>query len=900
MSEISPLMAQYREIKSRHEDCVLLFRVGDFYETFYEDAVEVARILNIALTTRDKNKPNPIPLAGVPFHAAETYVTRLLSAGKRVAICEQVEDASKAKGLVKRDVVEVLTPGTSMNNDFLKVKENNFCLSLWVDEGRAGVALVDVSTGDFLAGEEQLDLVQYLIQGKRVTEIVCPRDVDRSVIGPLSEVIGDPVVTRLDEAIFGKDAAESAIDVQFGDDGVTALNKVGSLGVRATGILLSHCQSLREGAMAQVTKVDTLGHVEFLALDEETIRNLELFEPLYGADTRATLIRLIDKTLTPMGGREIRGWLQKPLCHVEMIDERVEAVSEVYGGTRLQESLMTILRGVQDIQRVGARISARKAIPREFHTLRESLERIPELLTILNGCRSGLLVRTADELLDHRDIVDLIAESIVEEPPGHLRDGGVIRQGYSEELDGLLVQSADAKKWIAGLEKRERERTGIGSLKVGFNRVFGYYVEVYKSHLDSVPADYVAKQTLMNSERYYTAALKDREQMILENDERRIACEQKIYDELCERISKVLPLLQATARAVARVDAIQSLSAAARQHRFKRPVVDDSRVLELVGNRHPVLEQVVSEAFVPNDLQLDSDTKQFALITGPNMSGKSTFLRQVALTVVLAQMGSFVPAERARIGLVDKIFTRVGATDRLSRGESTFLVEMKETANILEQMTDRSLVLLDEVGRGTSTYDGLSIAWAVTEFILQGVKGRPKTLFATHFHELTQLRNAYPRLVNLKITIKEWEGGVVFLRKVIPGTSDRSYGIHAARVAGLPALVLRRAEEILKSLELRRNLLRQGVSLENADNPQISLFQADPGAGWELDTNNADGGRGHASEGDTPTGASKTSDGVLDELKMIATLVDAFDIDGSTPFDALQFLKSLKDRMANR
>jgi DNA mismatch repair protein MutS len=868
MSDYTPLMAQYREIKTRYEDCVLLFRVGDFYETFYEDAVEVSRILSIALTTRDKNKKNPVPLAGVPFHAAETYVTRLLAAGKKVAICEQTEDPSKAKGLVKRDVVEVLTPGTAMNAQFLPVKENNYCLAVDIEGARAGVALIDVSTGELVVGETELDEVQHLLQGKRIREVVCPAGMDTESLQPLLEVIGDPVVSHRTSSDARAEPGAGAISTQFGEKAGEMLGSLAPLEARATDLLLGHCHSLRNGVLPQVVALEKLGRVEFMALDEETIRNLELFEPLYGADTRATLVRLIDKTLTPMGARELRGWLQKPLCHVGMIEERLAAVAEIYGDPALHESICDPLGKVQDVQRIAARIAAEKAIPREFHVLADSLRKIPELKNALEGCHSKLLKGLRDRLRTHEGLVSGIGRAVVDDPPGHLRDGGVIREGYSPELDSLIVESRSAKSWIAGLERREREKTGIPGLKVGFNKVFGYYIEVSKLHRAAVPGDYIGKQTLVNAERFFTNDLKEREQLVLENQEKRVLCEQRIYRELCAIVARELGALQETAAALARIDTLQSLAASARQHRFRRPVVDDSLVLELAGCRHPVLERAVKEPFVPNDLLLDPDSRQFALITGPNMSGKSTFLRQVALAVILGQMGSFVPAERARIGIVDKVFTRVGATDRLSRGESTFLVEMKETANILEGMTDRSLVLLDEVGRGTSTYDGLSIAWAVTEYFLQGVKARPKTLFATHFHELTQLGSAYPRLVNLKITIKEWEGGVVFLRKVVPGTSDRSYGIHAARVAGLPPLVLRRAEDILKSLELRRDLLRQGVRLDEPPGGQFSLFRApDP---------------------------QTRGESVTDRLR---DLIDGFDVDASTPLEALQLVKKVQDEL---
>jgi DNA mismatch repair protein MutS len=868
MSDYTPLMAQYREIKAQYEDCVLLFRVGDFYETFYEDAIEVSRVLSIALTTRDKNKKNPVPLAGVPFHAAESYVTRLLAAGKKVAICEQTEDPSKAKGLVKRAVVEVLTPGTAMNAQFLPVKENNFCMAVALEGSRAGVAVIDVSTGEFVAGETDLADVQHMLQGKKIREVVYPPGTEMARLQPLLEIIGDPVVSERALREPRGDGTPSAIADQFGEMATDVREAIEPLEARAADLLLAHCHALRNGVLPQVVGLGKLGTVEYMALDEETIRNLELFEPLYGADTRATLVRLIDKTATPMGARELRAWMQKPLCHAGMIEERLAAVAEIYGDPVLHEATRGPLERVQDVQRIGARIAAEKAIPREFHVLADSLRRIPDLKAAMEDCESALLAGLRDRLRTHEELSSLIERAVVDDPPGHLRDGGVVREGFSPELDALIAESRGAKSWIAGLEKRERERTGISGLKVGFNKVFGYYIEVSKIHRASVPPDYLGKQTLVNAERFFTSDLKEREQLVLENEEKRVECEQRIYKELCAKVARELSALQDTAGAIARIDAIQSLAAAARQHRFRRPVVDESRALEIAGSRHPVLEQAVKEPFVPNDLFLDPDSKQFALITGPNMSGKSTFLRQVALTVVLGQMGSFVPADRARIGIVDKVFTRVGATDRLSRGESTFLVEMKETANILENMTDRSLVLLDEVGRGTSTYDGLSIAWAVTEYLLQGVKARPKTLFATHFHELTQLGAAYPRLVNLKITIKEWEGGVVFLRKVVPGTSDRSYGIHAARVAGLPPLVLRRAEDILKSLELRRDLLRQGVRLDDPPHGQLSLFRS----------------------GEQDPGAGKKSD-------ILRELVAEFDVDVSTPLEALQLVKRLQDEL---
>lgn len=870
----TPLMGQYRTIKQAYPDCILLFRVGDFYETFYEDAIEVAAILNIALTTRDKKKENPVPLAGVPFHAAENYITKLLSAGKKVAVCEQVEDPAKAKGLVKRDVVEVLTPGTALSPHLLLEREHNYCMALSIRDDRAAVALIDVSTGDLLCGEERLDILHYLLQGKNVREILSNHDLADSVFATFLAALGEPFLTDSRNS-FGTEQIEQALDRQFGSQLQSILGSFSPHELSAVGALLYHCQDLRGGVLPQVTGVAKLAPLSFLALDDETIINLELFEPLRGGNPKATLLRIIDRTLTPMGGRMIREWLQKPLASAAHIDLRLDGVSEIYGNHTLHESLAVGLKKIADIRRLATRIAARKAIPRELHALKDSLEEIPAIQTALQAARTPLLKSSAAEIQNHSALARTIEAAVVPDPPGHLRDGGVLRKGFSTELDELIDRNEESKIWIANLERKEREKTGIGTLKVGYNKVFGYYIEISKTHFDSVPDHYITKQTLMNSQRYYTPELKEREELILQSEEKRIECEQRVFDQLCETVALEIPVLQTTADAIARIDALQSLAQVARAYSYKRPDVDESTLLEIHGGRHPVLERIGKEAFVPNDLLLDPKERQFALITGPNMSGKSTFLRQIALIVILAQMGSFVPADSARIGIIDKIFTRVGASDRLSRGQSTFLVEMDETAHILNEMSDRSLLLLDEIGRGTSTFDGLSIAWAVTEYILQGTKTRPKTLFATHFHELTQLKASYPRLFNLKITIKEWEGGIIFLRKIVPGISERSYGIHAARVAGLPAQILKRAEEILQSLEIRRDLLHKGVDLASLDLSQYDLFT-------QLATNKSD----------RNTSSSNT-------LTIIRKMLDEYDIDSSTPLEALQFIKVLKGKLSS-
>ena len=865
MSDVSPLMTQYRDIKNRYGDCILLFRVGDFYETFYEDAVDVASILNITLTTRDKNKPNPVPLAGVPFHAADTYIPRLLAAGRKIAVCEQVEDPALAKGLVRRDVVEVLTPGTSLGPQVLTEVENNYCMCVHPSgPGRMAVAWIDVGTGEFVCGEADDTAFLHLVQGKRIRELVYASSTPNALADLLDEHLEKPFVAELPDASFDAEAARAALTTQFGDRAAAVMSELGSGELVAAGALIGHCVTLRGGAMPQVVGIERIGATAFMSLDDETIGNLELFEPLRGGVAGATVFKTLDRTLTPMGGRELRHWLAQPLCDVARIDERLDAVACVYGDAPRAEAVLQALKGIADVQRLASRIAARKAIPREMNALRDSLEKLPGLLAAVKGS-VALLERAGQRLGDHSSLCDAITRAIVAEPPSHLRDGGVIRRGFDADLDKLIDESEEARRWIAGLEARERERTGIASLKVGYNKVFGYFIEVSNAHKKSIPSDYVGKQSLVNAQRYFTPELKEREEVILGTEERRVREENRVFDALCARVASHAEALQRAAEGIATIDAVQSLALVARANGYRRPVVDATATIEIVGGRHAVLERIVSEAFVANDVHLDPERRQFALITGPNMSGKSTFLRQTALIVLLAQTGSFVPAERARIGMVDRIFTRVGASDRLSRGESTFLVEMNETANILHHMTDRSLLILDEIGRGTSTYDGLAIAWAVAEYLLQGTVARPRTLFATHFHELTHLKSSYPRLVNLKIAIKEWEGGIVFLRKIVAGTSDKSFGIHAAKVAGLPALVIKRAEEILESLELRRERVAQGFDPNDARD-QMSLFMP----------------------------ASKTAVPAHDDE--LSRAVDGFDVDHSTPLDALNLIRRLKDR----
>ncbi len=648
----TPLMSQYRDIKRSHSDCILLFRVGDFYETFYEDAVDIAGILNITLTTRDKNKPNPIPLAGVPFHAAETYITRLLAAGRKVAVCEQVEDPALAKGLVRREVVEVLTPGTALNAQLVADADNNYCLGVFpTEDGMRAVALIDVGTGECACGEAHGDAYLHLIQGKRIRELVVPAAAADELRTSLAPHLGNPFLTALSDDEFDLAPARAALAAHFGDGAEALVGALTPGEAAVTGALVRHCLRLRGGVLPQVVTVTRLGAAPFLSLDEETIANLELFEPLRGGVQSATLLRTLDRTLTPMGARALRHWIQRPLCDVARIDERLDAVARVHSDAGMAELLVRALKGVADVQRLSARIASRKAIPRELHALRESLEKIPGLAGVVGTCGTPLLESAGALLGDHAALCGEIERAIVAEPPAHLREGGVIRRGFDADLDRLIDESESARKWIASLEARERERSGIASLKVGYNKVFGYYIEVSNAHAKAVPADYVGKQTLVNAQRFFTSELKEKEDLILSTEERRVREEQRVFDGLCASIATRAAALQRTAQAMATIDAIQSLAMTARAHGYRRPMVDDSLALEIVGGRHPVLERVVSEAFVPNDLDLDVERRQFALITGPNMSGKSTFLRQTALIVLMAQTGIVRPRRaRARGG----------------------------------------------------------------------------------------------------------------------------------------------------------------------------------------------------------------------------------------------------------
>ena len=811
MAEHTPMMRQYFEAKRRHPDCLVLFRMGDFYEMFGEDAREGAQILDLVLTSRDREEPK-MPMAGVPYHALDQYLGRLLKAGRRVAICDQMEDPSKAKGLVRREVTRVVTPGTVLDPGLLEDKANNYLAGVARVGDAFGVAWADVSTGEFgaveVAGGEEAALAEVL--RARPAEVIAPEGsaLIQALERRLRLELGAPLTPWRPEA-FHPTVARDLLRDRFKLASLEGLGLAdGSAAVAAAGAVLSYIESTQMGRTAALKAPRALGASSFLEMDPVTQRNLELTLNLRDGSMRGTLLSLIDRTSTSMGARMLRAWLTRPLTDVGAVGERLDTVAFLVTSAMLRERLRQVLRGVHDVERLVARASAGFASPRDLAALEASLEAVTSLTVALGGGHGGgpekpaLLAALALRLDDFPQLRDRFGRALVDEPPATDNEGGLIRDLYSPELDKLKSETKDARDWIGSLQARERERTGLRGLKVGYNRVFGYYIEVSRGLAGAVPQDYERRQTLVNAERYVTPDLKRYEELVLSAEEQINGLEKKLFAELVEAVRQAAPALLALAEALATLDCLNGLALAAAERGYTRPQVDASDVLTIRDGRHPVVEvSRVEGEFVANDTNLDASRNQIMLITGPNMAGKSTYMRQVALICLMAQMGSFVPAAEARIGVVDRVLTRVGATDYVSAGQSTFMVEMVETARILNLASNRSLVLLDEVGRGTSTFDGLSIAWAVAEWLHDGPSAHPRTLFATHYHQLTDLAKDHPRVVNYHLTAREHDGGIVFVRKLLPGSTDKSYGIQVARLAGIPAPVLARADEILRLME---------------------------------------------------------------------------------------------------
>lgn len=797
----TPLMRQYREIKDRYPDGVLFFQVGDFYETFYEDAATISRLLGIVLTTRDKDKENPVPLAGVPIHAAEMYIAKLVHMGCTVVVCDQMEKPSEAKGMVRRAVTDIITPGTSLSAATLIEKENNFLASILSRGERCGFAFLDLSTGEFTAGESTVRAMEHLLSGYTIREALIPED-SRETGSLITANNPSCSIREIDQYRFGLSAAHETLCSHFGIESLHCFGiEERPLAVSAAGSLLEYVKQLRQSDLKHITGIKLFIPTDTLFMDGETLRNLEIFEPIMGNAPETTLVHHIDRTVTSAGARELRSWLRQPSRNMRTITERLDGIAAFHSDQVTIRTLRRALQRFPDIERIVSRISTRKSGPRELLALAEALGRIPDIERIARDVDSPIIAMHREDLREPPAALQLIRDGIDPEGPAKLRECGVIRKGFDGELDRLINESEAGKRWIASLQEREKKRTGIASLKVGYNKVFGYYIEVSRVHDTKVPDDFITKQTLVSSQRYVTEELKGREQTILTADSRRLELERKIFDDICERITRESAVLQRIARSVAILDLLASLAELALERNFCRPEFNTGNDLLITEGRHPVVEMISEKSFIPNDCFIKPEEKQVLIITGPNMGGKSTFIRQAALIAILAHAGSYVPASRAVLGLMDRVFTRVGSSDNLAKGQSTFLVEMAETAKILHNCTSRSFVILDEIGRGTSTLDGLSIAWAVTEFLLEAEGKRPKTLFATHYHELTTLADTFPRVQNLAVGVKEWGNSVLFLYKIRPGTTDRSYGIHVAQLAGLPAPVIERSREILTALE---------------------------------------------------------------------------------------------------
>ncbi|MBI4328248.1 MAG: DNA mismatch repair protein MutS [Chloroflexi bacterium] len=871
----SPLRHQYESIKARYPGAIVLFRLGDFYETFDEDAHLAARELEIVLTSREMGKGARVPMAGIPAHALESYLAKLIARGHKVAICEQLTDPKVSKGLVDRDVIRVVTPGTVVEPALLQGSANNFLVAVFVQGGEAGLAYVDITTSEFATAQLSASQIGAELQRLAPAELLAPRDG----APPITDV--STPVTTLDPALFDVEAAGERLLAHFG---APSLEPYGCedlpLATAAAGAALAYLQETQRAAASNIQRLTTYSLQGFMPLDLQTVRNLELFQGAFApGDHAPSLLATLDLTETPMGSRLLRRWLGQPLLDIAALRARQAGVAWLTESSIRRGHLRSLLHNLPDVERLVNRVRSGTASPREVVTVRRALDsfgRIAEAVTQEPGPGGDghPLAWAWRDLRPHREMAELIGRALQDDPGPLLGEGATIRPGFSPELDALRDSSQDARDYIARMEAQERQRTGISSLKVGYNKVFGYYIEVTRPNLSRVPAGYIRKQTIANGERFFTPELKEYEAHILHAQERMEELETALFRQVCRQVGDEAEAVLESARAVARLDVLAALAEAAVLYGYTRPDLDEGDVIEIAEGRHPVVERALSEPFIPNDTLL-SHEKALAFVTGPNMSGKSTYLRQVALIVLMAQVGSFVPAKKARIGLVDRIFTRIGLHDDLSLGRSTFMVEMMETAHILHQATPRSLIVLDEIGRGTSTYDGLAIAWAVAEYIHNHPRLGSRTLFATHYHELVELGELLPRAVNLHVVVAEEEGKVVFLRKVLSGGADRSYGVHVAQLAGLPRATVSRAEEVLARLEGEKGGASSGVV------PGLSDGRPTKGRG------------GPASTAQAPLFAlipqPLVPSPVEEELR-------ALDLDGMTPIEALTRLYELQKK----
>ncbi len=816
-------MRQYMEVKTKYSDAIVLFRMGDFYETFNEDAKTAAKILGIVLTKRANGAAADVPLAGFPYHALDNYLHKLVNAGHRVAICEQVEDPKLAKGIVKREVIEVVTPGTITSEQALDQKANQYLASIHFGKSNVGFAVLDQSTGEFFIGQCLPEKLAESLRKISPREVLIAETVVYSTAKWYREL--KPFVTKVEDWLYNYDQSYRTLIDHFK---VKSLKGFGcehlNEGIIAAGTIFHHITQSLSSAVDHISTIRPILDEYVMGLDGFTVRNLEVFQSLATQGTHGTLIDILDKTVTAGGGRLLKQWLNRPITYLKQLNRRLDIVESFQKKNRTLEDTQNCLKNISDIERILGRVNNGKITPKEINGLHYSLVQIPELISVLKNSNDTHLKTFIQNFVDTDGIKDRIAETLNPDAPSQVKHGNVVLDGIDPELDELRKLSIGGKEWIANLQKSERERTGIPSLKIGYNKVFGYYLEITRVHSEKVPEEYIRKQTLVNAERYITPELKEYEEKILSAEEKIESIESRIFHELCQYILSLAGVLQENAAVLSRLDVLSNFAWVSISNKYTRPIFTKAGTIKIKAGRHPVVEQLLpaTERFIPNDLSMNTEKSQIHLITGPNMAGKSTYLRQVGLIVLMAQIGCFVPAESAEIGIVDKLFTRVGASDNLAGGESTFLVEMNEAANILNNATEKSLILLDEIGRGTATYDGLSLAWAITEYLHQKKEVAARTLFATHYHELTDLENTLERLENHHIAVKEFGDKIVFLRQIMPGPGDKSYGIYVAQMAGLPNQVISRAKEILNFHLTNHPTDEQGKNtfVEN----QISMF----------------------------------------------------------------------------
>ena len=828
MAEFSPMMQRYLETKEEYKDCILFYRLGDFYEMFFDDAITASRELELTLTGKDCGQEERAPMCGIPHHAAEIYISKLIAKGYKVAICEQLEDPKKAKGIVKRGVIRVVTPGTLVESNMLEERKNNFIMSIFKSGIYYGISVCDISTGEFYSAEikDNYNFPMLLDEIARYTpsELLVNSMMSncQEEIGKIKERFENIYITNFNDKFFTSELNNINLRFNIVDNNGKKVENIQdkTLAISSINALVEYIEETQKTTLDHINKITVYQLSKYMALDINARRNLEITEKMRDKSKKGTLLWVLDKTSTSMGGRLLRRWLNDPLIDVKEINKRLSAVKELKDSIMLRGDVIENLKKVYDIERLAGKMAFGNANARDMITLKNSLYKLPDVKNVLKECKSAYLEELYEKLDELQDIYTLIENSIVDDPPMTIKDGGIIKLGYDEEIDKLKTAQTEGKNWLIQLEAEEKEKTGIKNLKIGFNKVFGYYLEVTKSFLDKVPDRYVRKQTLTNAERYITDELKTLENQILGAEERVVNLEYDAFTKIRGEIAKNVRRLQTTSEVISTLDVLASFAQVAEDMNYCMPEVNDTGIIDIKNGRHPVIEKIMGVGtFVENDTYLDKNENRLAIITGPNMAGKSTYMRQVALITLMAQVGSFVPAESANIGVVDKIFTRVGASDDLSMGQSTFMVEMMEVATILKEATKNSLVILDEIGRGTSTYDGLSIAWAVAEYIADTEKCGAKTLFATHYHELTELENKIDGIKNYSIAVKEKGEDIIFLRKIIKGGTDESYGIHVAKLAGVPKVVTTKANEILRSLE-RKNILTN-KKVEKQDKKQV-------------------------------------------------------------------------------